>query len=151
MEHEHGIKRSAGVWRTPEFETLQADSLKDYLEEHHLYTDDKLKLLIEGYENETRKNKYPILINSGIVISLSVPLWIQYVTFIFKSVTTMEDATFVLMGGIVFVLVIISLIGFTKWFFGVFQDSFLFGENAHRKTLIENLQDARLRYRKAPQ
>lgn len=112
--------------------------MKDYLTEHHLYTDEKLKLLIEGYENETRKNKYPSLINWGIVISLSLPLWIQYVTFIFKSesMKTLEDATWVLM------------IGFTKWFFGEFQDAFLFGEKAHRKTLIEKLQDARLRYRK---
>lgn len=150
LEHEHGIRSIAGMWRTPEFETLQADLLKDYLQEHHLYTDEKLKLLIEGYENETRKNKYPTLINWGIVISLSLPLWIQYVTFIFKaeSMKTLEDATWVLMVGVLFVMVVIAMIGFTKWFFGEFQDAFLFGEKAHRKTLIERLQDARLRYRK---
>ncbi|MEJ8304009.1 hypothetical protein [Saccharibacillus sacchari] len=148
LKHQYGMGTIKGIWRTPEYENLQADLLKDYLNEHHLYTDEKLKLLIEGYENETRKNKYPVLLNSGIVISLSVPLWIQYVTFIFRSVTTLEEATRVLINGIIFVLIVIALIGFTKWFFGEFHEAFLFGEKAHRKTLIEKLQDARLRYRK---
>lgn len=149
LGNQYGLEAAQGVWRTAAFETLQADLLKKYLLENGLYADDKLKLLIEGYEAVSRNDKYPILLNSGILISLSVPLWIQFVTFAYKSVKTLEDATWLLLSGVTLVLILISLISFTKWFFGELQDAVVTGDRAHRKTLIERLQDARLRYQKA--
>ncbi|MCQ4088387.1 hypothetical protein [Saccharibacillus sp. JS10] len=148
LEQQYGMLPAKGIWRTSEYKIFQANLLKSYLKTHHLYTDEKIKLLIEGHEQELRQNKYPVLLNSGIVISLSVPLWIQYLTFLFKTVTTLEEATIIFMTGFLFVFAVIGMVGFTQYFLGELPDAFLFGERVHRKALIEHLQDARLRFQK---
>ncbi|KJD38031.1 hypothetical protein QD46_21925 [Paenibacillus polymyxa] len=147
VKQKYDINPSGWPWRTPEFETMQIDILKEHLNRNHLYTENKIKLLIEGLEKDIEKSKFPSLINPGIFISLFVPIWIQYLTFKYKMITTEEQAISTLVVSTFSILMIIVLVNVIKRFSNELKELIFIDDNIYKKMLLEKLEDTLLRYR----
>ncbi|WP_256022729.1 hypothetical protein [Paenibacillus kribbensis] len=114
---------------------------------NHLYTENKIKLLMVGLEKEIEKNKFPSLINPGIFISLFVPIWIQYLTFKYKTITTEEQAISMLLFSAFLILMIIILVNVIKRFSNELKELIYIDDNMYKKMLLEKLEDTLLRYK----
>ncbi len=121
--------------------------IKEHLNRNHLYTENKIKLLMVGLEKEIEKNKFPSLINPGIFISLFVPIWIQYLTFKYKTITTEEQAISMLLFSAFLILMIIILVNVIKRFSNELKELIYIDDNMYKKMLLEKLEDTLLRYK----
>lgn len=147
LKQKYKIKSSGWPWRTPEFETIQAGLLKDHLKRNYLYTENKIKLLIEGLEKDIEKSKLPSLINPGIFISLFVPIWIQYLTFKYKLITVEGQAISMLVVSTFSILMIIILVNVIKRLSNDIKEVIFIDDTIYKKMLLEKLEDTLLRYR----
>lgn len=142
----YNINPNGWSWRTPDFEELQIELMREYLKKNHLYTENKIKLLILGLEKDIEKNKLPSLVNPGIFISLFVPIWIQYLTFRYKMITTEEHAISMLLFSALLILIIIIFVNFLKRASNELKELFLVDDSMYKKMLLEKLEDTLLRY-----
>ncbi|KOR90365.1 hypothetical protein [Paenibacillus solani] len=147
VKEKYSIDPNGLSWRTEKFEEKQLNLIRDYLISTSLYKEDKIKLLIEILEKDIEKRKLLPLINPGIFISLSVPIWIQYLVFKYRSIETEGEATLMLLCGTFLVLLIIILVNIIKRFSSEIKEVIFVDDNVYKKELLEKLEDILLVYK----
>ncbi|MEW9702944.1 hypothetical protein, partial [Paenibacillus sp. SI8] len=146
VRRNYNLKPKKGLWRTQEFDDMQYNLLVEYLNKNNLYTEDKIKLLIDLLNKETERNKLPPLVIPSVVITFSVPIWIQYVTFIYKSLKETEKLIASMTSFYLFALVLLCafLIGGGKRIIEELRDNGITVVSLN-KGLIKKLEEVLLR------
>jgi hypothetical protein len=98
-------------WRNDEFDRIQSNILIEHLKVKNLYKEEKLKQLIDLIYKDIERKKLPSLIAPTIFISLFVPIWVQYLTIVFKEIKDSQSA--ILMAGSITVLLVLVMTSIT--------------------------------------
>ncbi|WP_072335558.1 MULTISPECIES: hypothetical protein [unclassified Paenibacillus] len=128
-------------WRTDEFEKMQSRILIDHLREKKLYKEEKLKQLIDLCYKEIERKKLPSLIAPTIFISLFVPIWVQFLTILFKE-TSISERAFPLAVSITLLLIVIMIsITISKWIIKEMFEFVWISESQLKKNLVHRLEE----------
>lgn len=141
VRRKYKIKSTGWIWRTREFDEMQNRIIINYLVRNNLYNENKIKLLIETLNKEIERRKLPSLIAPGIFISLFLPIWVQFMSFQYKTVETISSAIQILVGMTFLVLLAVFLINLTRWMIRELLDTVRMNDVTLRKALIEKLED----------
>jgi hypothetical protein len=134
------------LWVSAEFEEIKHERLRNYLVLNGLYNESKINLMIEMLNKDIEREKLPSIIAPGIVLSFIVPVWIQFLTFIFKPISTTEEAISAIIFLFLFVLVMAVVFGIWKHIDSNLKENLFFTRLALKKNLILRLEDALLRF-----
>ncbi|ALP35939.1 hypothetical protein ASL14_06910 [Paenibacillus sp. IHB B 3084] len=82
----YSIQPKKGAWQTKEFYQYQFKCFENQLHLFNLYDEKKLEFLINLIEKEIARGKPKEYLASGVYLALFVPLWVQFLTAIYKAV-----------------------------------------------------------------
>ncbi|MBH5320891.1 hypothetical protein I6N90_24185 [Paenibacillus sp. GSMTC-2017] len=139
LKNKHGIYSKRRPWHTIEYTNKQHKLLIDFLVTNKLYNEGKIKLIIESLNKEIERKKLPKLLAPGILLTLFVPMWNQFMTLSFKELDINEASFFMvnMFGLIAFIILLVNAI---KWFSIEFFETVSLNENIVKKGLIEHLE-----------
>lgn len=112
LKNKYCIKPDGFMWFNSSYYNLRKNLLSKFLKNKNMHTEKKIKQLIEICHKEAEKKKYKGFVNWGILLTIFVPLWIQFLSAVFKIYAiTLNDAIQVflsVLGIIMFIFVAIS-------------------------------------------
>ncbi len=82
----YSIQPRKGAWQTKEFYQYQFKCFENQLHLFNLYDEKKLEVLINLIEKEIARGKPKEYLASGVYLALFVPLWVQFLTAIYKAI-----------------------------------------------------------------
>jgi len=141
VKRKYGLISSGTSWHSPQFENMKYELLRDHLIRHDIYNESKVKLLIEVLTKEIERRKNPTFLVPGIFISLSVPVWNQFITYTYKSVNTDKAAIDVLITMTAIIGIIIIMTTSIRWVSAELKDTITLNPVNLRKTLIKKLEN----------
>lgn len=130
----YNIKPSQKMWANEEYMKMRQELLTKYLESKGLYTEKKLKELVEICYKESERSKYKGYVNWGLFLAVVIPIWTQFLASIFKISNNMSDSVNIL-GSIFIGTVIIFIVGFLTKFVAqdILDNTFNKKSNAYKK------------------
>lgn len=146
VKKKFNIRKKGFLWRTDEFDRIQSNILIKHLKEKKLYKEEKIKQLIDLIYKDIERKKLPSLIAPTIFISLFVPIWVQYITIVFRELKDSQSAT--MMAGSITLLLVLVMISITlsKWMLkGTFEYVWM-GESLLRRNFANKLEEILLEY-----
>lgn len=144
LKEKYEITVKEKTWRNYEFSRLQISNIMKYLTHNKLNSVDKINQLINNLNKEIERKKFPSLIVPGIFISLSLPVWIQFLGIIFKDIDRGMEAFFLMLAIVFIVIIGIGFISFVKWTIEQLLDVLFISEISLMKHLIEKLEESLL-------
>lgn len=141
------MRKKGFSWRTDEFDRIQSNILIEHLREKKLYKEEKLKQLIDLIYKDIERRKLPSLIAPTIFISLFVPIWVQYLTIVFRE---MNSQSAIMMAGNITLLLVVVMVSITlsKWMLkGTFEFVWM-SESLLRRNLANKLEEILVEYEK---
>lgn len=145
LHKKYNIKQTTKNWRNTSFEMLQNQNLIDYLTKTELYKIDKLKLLIEFINKDIERAKMPSIIAPGILLTLFIPIWIQYISKLFISADENESLSLLISISSLLILVIIFY-SIAKWLIKELFEIISFSDSMYKKGLVEKLNELLITY-----
>lgn len=142
---EYGIQPAGFLWKTDGYKSYQVDLLQGFLTNHNIQSEAKIKLLIDYLYKEIEDNKLPSFVTPSAFLALFVPLWIQFITYVFKGVSSMEMAVATTMGLAVIILILIASLNIIKISFIEIKDSVISSKIQMMRDLAKLLEDLLLR------
>jgi len=145
------IKTSLAQWRSPEFDSLQSQMIRKFLQENDMYEKWKIELLIKLFTQDKEQQKVPPLIPPSIFLGLTVPNLTQYLIYLYSR----DDVKkFTLQGYIfigIFVLTLLTIWLMSKLLRGYqeLRDDVFLKEVVYRKNLISILENVLLTYKES--
>jgi len=136
----YNIHPKGFIWRTSEFEKHQTNLIINYLSEQNLFSENKVKILIEILNKESAKRRIPSFFAPGAFLAMFIPVWVQFTAQTFKLVTNTEIAISTTIGltGTAFILVLFA--GFTKNIIIDIKDLFFNNESYMINQLVRLLE-----------
>jgi hypothetical protein len=141
----YGIQPEGFLWKSDRYTSYQVKLLQDFLEEHSIQSEAKIKLLIDYLYREAEHNKLPSFVTPSAYLALFIPLWIQFITFVFKGVSSIEMAVGTTMGLAVLILLLITSINLIRIYLIGLSESVFSSESQMMKNLAKLLEDLLLR------
>ncbi len=114
IETKYSIVSDEWSWYCEAFNSMQEEIFNEYLNKKALFTDKKIKHLTQLLKDEANRNKLPPLIAPGILLAFSIPVWVQFISVIYKTLGTIELATTVTIVIFCVIVVLAECIGICK-------------------------------------
>jgi len=111
LNRKYNITSEGFLWSGTEYNKMRLMLLRNYLIERNLLTKEKLELIIELLYKRSDNTKQSDLIGVGLFLALFIPVWSQFVGWLYRNPFPLDQAL-TLLGIIIVVLVIV--IGFLK-------------------------------------
>jgi len=144
LEKKHKIIVKEKHWRNQSFNSLQNKNILDYIIVNNLNNTDKINQLISILTKEIERRKFPALLAPGIIVSFSLPIWIQLLNKLFYSVSSQMDALSLSISLVLILCVLVGFISLLKWIFTQLIGVMLISETTLMKHLIEKLEEIML-------
>ena len=86
------IQPDSFIWSNVALDELRIKMLRDYLDNNHLLSEAKLKLLIELLYKKAQGTKSTGIIGVGVFLSFIIPIWSQFIAWLYKNPLTLDEA-----------------------------------------------------------
>lgn len=87
------IKPTGLLWGGLEYYEMLLEMLKTYLERNNLYTDKKIRLLIELLYKRAEKTRPTGLLGLGVFLALFIPVWSNFTGWLYENYSnTFQDS-----------------------------------------------------------
>ncbi|WP_407308936.1 hypothetical protein [Desulfosporosinus sp. SB140] len=83
--------------------------MKTYLDDNNL-DNKKIKMLIELLNKKSEKNQPAGLVGAGLLLAIFVPLWTQFLSWLFKSPGTFEQALYLFLSILIILQMIVMIL-----------------------------------------
>lgn len=103
---EYGIASEGFLWGGAAYQEKRLELLNKYLSDNSI-DKEKIKLLIELLYKRSEKNQPAGLVGAGLLLATFIPLWTQFLSWLFKGLGTFEEALYLFVSIIVLLLMII--------------------------------------------
>lgn len=107
VKQRYNIVAQGFLWCGPEYEVMRINLLKQYLKKEKLLTESKIKLLVDLFYKESESKKFSGFLTAGVFLALFVPLWSQFLGWIYQEAKNFEQVVEVTL---VFLFVIVMII-----------------------------------------
>ena len=142
LESKHNIKSDNYIWAGSSYYGLRKSLLIKYLINKNIYTEKKIKELIDICNKEVEKKKRKGFINWGVLLAIFVPLWTQFLSAVFKVSASNISDTIQLFGSMLAIILFIFLmISATKSILNDILNDFLNKESNGFSRLASALED----------
>lgn len=146
IKDKYDIHQRHFLWKGLVFEEYQSNLLKNYLLKNDLYSENKIKMLIDLFEKEAEKQKVPTFIKPGVLLALIIPLWVQFIGSVFKQVHETNTAINVTVSLLIIVMIVILPLGFLKKLYDEIIELIFNSESQQLKNLVALLEDVLVRF-----
>lgn len=138
LRTQYNFEQNSFLWGGQEIEDYKVSRLREFLLQfQNPFPTSKLEKIIDYLRKESERNKISSIFLPGAFIALFIPLWAQYLSWIFRQDVTFNQATRIFFG-------ISLIIIFSTFFISVFKviiSDILFGKASKLNHLIEKLEN----------
>ncbi len=113
LKQKYGIVSKGRIWRDYQFENLQVQLLGKYLQKNNMKSEKKVQHILCLINKCADEKKYKSFIWPGVGLAFLVPLWSQFISWLYKQIKTLQDFLYIsvfLFIGILFMLFVVGMI-----------------------------------------
>ncbi len=115
VKKRYNINSTGFLWGGIEYQEMLLEMLKAYLDKNNLYTDKKIRALIELLYKRAEKTRPTGLLGLGVFLALFIPVWSSFIGWLYENYSnTFQDALSLILLATVILAMIIGISRMTQ-------------------------------------